>query len=118
MGFFMEIEVDQIVLPAQTDRHGQTLVRGMALPTTQDLKVIESFRLVHFKEGHRVRNGALELLDMLQWSKATRDGFLVITFREVIQLEVKLTKNPFLQEQLPLVAVLDGDNGLDIFRKR
>ena len=56
MSFFMEIEIDQIVLPAQTDRHGQTLVRGMALPTTQDLKVIESFRLVHFKEGHRVWN--------------------------------------------------------------
>ena len=52
MSFFMEIEVDQIVLPAQTDRHGQTLVRGMALPTAQDLEVIESFRLVHFKEGH------------------------------------------------------------------
>ena len=114
----MEIEVDQIVLPAQTDRNSQTLVRGMALPTTQDLEVIEGLCLVHFKEGHRVRNGALELLDMLQWSKATRDGFLVITFREVIQLEVKLSKNPFLQEQLPLVAVLDGDNGLDIFRKR
>ena len=79
----MEIEVDQIVLPTQTDRHGQTLVRRMALPTTQDLKVIEGLRLVHFKEGHRVRNGALELLDMLQRGKATRDGFLVITFREV-----------------------------------
>ena len=113
----MEIEVDQIVLPAQTDRHCQTLVRGMALPTTQDLEVIESFRLVHFKEGHRVWNRALELLNMLQRGKATRDGFLVITFWEVIQLEVKLPKNPFLQEQLPLVAVLDGDNGLDIFRK-
>ena len=113
----MEIEIDQIVLPAQTDRHGQTLVRGMALPTTQDLEVIESFCLVHFKEGHRVRNGTLELLDMFQWGKATRDGFLVIAFREVIQLEVKLSKNPFLQEQLPLVAVLDGDNSLDIFRK-
>ena len=25
-GFFMEIEVDQIVLPAQTDRNSQTLV--------------------------------------------------------------------------------------------
>ena len=90
----------------------------MALPTTQDLKVIEGLRLVHFKEGHRVWNRTLELLDMLQWGKATRDGFLVIAFREVVQLEVKLSKNPFLQEQLPLVAVLDGDNGLDIFRKR
>ena len=118
MGFFMEIEVDQIVLPAQTDRNSQTLVRGMALPTAQDLEVIESFRLVHFKEGHRVRNRALELLDMLKWSKTTRDSFLIIAFREVIQLEVKLTKNPFLQEQLPLVTVLDGNNGLDIFRKR
>ena len=56
MSFFMEIEVDQIILPAQTDRHCQTLVRGMALPTTQDLEVIESFCLVHFKEGHRVWN--------------------------------------------------------------
>ena len=118
MSFFMEIEVDQIVLPAQTDRHGQTLVRSMALPTTQDLKVIESLCLVHFKEGHRVWNGTLKLLDMLERSKATRDGFLVITFREVVQLEVELPKNPFLQEQLPLVAVLDRDNGLDIFRKR
>ena len=44
----------------------------MALPTTQDLEVIKSFSLVHFKEGHRVRNGALELLDMLQEGKATR----------------------------------------------
>ena len=114
----MEIEVDQIVLPTQTNRYCQTLVRSMALPTAQDLKVIEGLRLVHFKESHRVRNGALELLDMLEGSKATRDGFLVIAFREVIQLEVELTKNPFLQEQLPLVAVLDGDNGLDIFRKR
>ena len=52
MGFFMEIEVDQIILPTQTDRHCQTLVRSMALPTTQDLEVIESFCLVHFKEGH------------------------------------------------------------------
>ena len=78
----------------------------MALPTAQDLEVIESFRLVHFKEGHRVRNRALELLDMLQVGKTTRDGFLIIAFREVIQLEVKLTKNPFLQEQLPLVTVL------------
>ena len=52
----MEIEVDQIVLTAQTDRHCQTLVRSMALPTTQDLEVIERFRLVHFKEGHRVWN--------------------------------------------------------------
>ena len=118
MSFFMEIEVDQIVLPAQTNRHGQTLVRGMALPTTQDLEVIESFRLVHFKEGHRVWNRALELLDMLQRRKSTRDGFLVIAFREVIQLEVELPKDPFLQEQLPLVAVLDRDNRLDIFRKR
>ena len=83
MSFFMKIEVDQIVLPSQPDRHGQTLVRGMALPTTQDLEVIESFRLVHFKEGHRVWNGALELLDMLQRGKSTRDGFLVIAFREV-----------------------------------
>ena len=48
----MEIEVDQIVLPAQTDRHGQTLVRSMALPTTQNLEVIERFCLIHFKEGH------------------------------------------------------------------
>ena len=56
MSFFMEIEVDQIVLTAQTDRHCQTLVRSMALPTTQDLEVIERFRLVHFKEGHRVWN--------------------------------------------------------------
>ena len=56
MSFFMEIEVDQIVLPAQTDRNSQTLVRGMALPTTQDLEVIEGLCLVHFKEGHRVRN--------------------------------------------------------------
>ena len=56
MSFFMEIEIDQIVLTAQTDRHGQTLVRGMALPTTQDLKVIEGLRLVHFKESHRVWN--------------------------------------------------------------
>ena len=56
MSFFMEIEVDQIVLPAQTDRNSQTLVRGMVLPTTQDLEVIKSFRLVHFKEGHRVWN--------------------------------------------------------------
>ena len=118
MSFFMEIEIDQIVLPAQTDRHCQTLVRGMALPTTQDLKVIEGLRLVHFKESHRVRNRALKLLDMLEGSKTTRDGFLVIAFREVVQLEVELTKNPFLQEQLPLVAVLDRDNGLDIFRKR
>ena len=54
---------------------------------------------------------------MLEWSKATRDGFLVIAFWEVIQLEIKLTKDPFLQEQLPLVAVLNGDNGLDILRK-
>ena len=83
MSFFMEIEIDQIVLPTKTDRHGQTLVRGMALPTAQDLEVIEGLRLVHFKESHRVWNGALELLDMLQRSKATRDGFLVITFREV-----------------------------------
>ena len=118
MSFFMKIEVNQIVLPAQTDRHGQTLVRGMALPTTQDLEIIERFCLVHFKEGHRVWNRALELLDMLERRKATRDGFLVITFWEVVQLEVELPKNPFLQEQLPLVAVLDGDNRLDIFRKR
>ena len=83
MGLFMEIEIDQIVLTAQTNRYGQTLVRGMALPTTQDLEVIESFRLVHFKEGHRVRNRALELLNMLERCKATRDGFLVIAFREV-----------------------------------
>ena len=55
---------------------------------------------------------------MLKRRKATRDGFLVIAFREVVQLEVELAKNPFLQEQLPLVAVLDGDNRLDIFRKR
>ena len=54
---------------------------------------------------------------MLQWGKATRDGFLIIAFWEVVQLEVKLPKNPFLQEQLPLVAVLDRDNRLDIFRK-
>ena len=52
MSFFMEIEVDQIVLPTQPDRHSQTLVRGMALPTTQDLEIIERFCLVHFKEGH------------------------------------------------------------------
>ena len=117
MGFFMEIEVDQIVLTAQPDRNGQTLVRSMALPTTQDLEVIEGLRLVHFKEGHRVWNRALELLDMFQWGKATRDSFLVIAFREVIQSEVELPKNPFLQEQLPLVTVLDRDNGLDIFRK-
>ena len=56
MGFFMEIEIDQIILPTQTDRHGQTLVRRMALPTTQDLKVIEGLRLVHFKESHGVWN--------------------------------------------------------------
>ena len=118
MSFFMEIEVDQIVLPTQTNRHGQTLVWGMALPTTQDLEVIERFCLIHFKEGHRVWNRALKLLDMLERRKATRDGFLVITFWEVVQLEVELPKNPFLQEQLPLVAVLDRDNGLDIFRKR
>ena len=55
---------------------------------------------------------------MLEGGKATRDGFLVIAFREVVQLEVELPKDPFLQEQLPLVAVLDGNNGLDIFRKR
>ena len=55
---------------------------------------------------------------MLKRRKATRDGFLVIAFREVVQLEVELAKNPFLQEQLPLVTVLDRDNGLDIFRKR
>ena len=79
----MEIEIDQIVLPAQTDRHGQTLVWGMALPTTQDLEIIERFCLVHFKEGHRVRNRTLKLLDMLERRKATRDGFLVIAFREV-----------------------------------
>ena len=52
MSFFMEIEIYQIVLPAQTDRHGQTLVRSMVLPTTQDLEIIERFRLVHFKEGY------------------------------------------------------------------
>ena len=52
VSFFMKIEVDQIVLPAQTDRHGQTLVRSMVLPTTQDLVIIERFRLVHFKEGY------------------------------------------------------------------
>ena len=55
---------------------------------------------------------------MLERCKATRDGFLVITFREVVQLEVELPKDSFLQEQLPLVAVLNGDNSLDIFRKR
>ena len=54
---------------------------------------------------------------MLERGKAARDGFLVIAFREVVQLEVELPKNPFLQEQLPLVAVLDRDNRLDIFRK-
>ena len=52
MSFFMKIEVDQIVLTAQTDRHGQTLIRGMALPTTQNFEVIEGLRLVHFKKGH------------------------------------------------------------------
>ena len=41
----------------------------MALPTAQDPEVIESFRLVHFKEGHRVRNRALELLDMLKGAR-------------------------------------------------
>ena len=41
----------------------------MALPTTQDLKVIEGLRLVHFKESHRVWNRTLELLDMFQWAR-------------------------------------------------
>ena len=102
----MEIEVDQIVLPAPDRSEQPNFGRGMALPTAQDLEVIESFRLVHFKEGHRVRNGALELLDMLKGSKATRDSFLIIAFWKVIQLEVKLTKNPSCKSNCPWLRSL------------
>ena len=58
-GLFMEIEVDQIVLPAQTDRNSQTLVGAWL---SQRLKTLRSLKVSAWYISRKVTESGIELL--------------------------------------------------------
>ena len=114
----MQVEVDQVFLTPQADRHCQAFIRRILLPFLQDLQVRESLCPIHLHKGDRIRNRALEILQVIQRCQGPSDALLVIAFWEMIQAEVNLSEDSLFHNQLTSVAVLDIDNCLDIFRQR
>ena len=118
VSLFMQVEVDQVFLTPQADRHCQALIRRILLPLLQDLQVREGLCPIHLHKGHSIRDRAFEILQVIERRQGPSDSLLVIAFWEMIQAEINFSEDSLFHDQLTSVAVLDIDNRLDILRQR
>ena len=117
MGFFMQIELNQIILTTQTNWHSQTLVRCVLFPTARYLQILKGLRPIHFHKGHRIWDRTLKVLEVIERCQGTGDPLLIIICWEMIQTEVRLFQDSFFHNQLACIAVLDIDHCLDVLRQ-